>query len=37
MKEIIVDKTMIAYCGLDCGACKKFLKENCVVQILHLS
>ncbi len=29
MKEIIADKNLIAYCGLYCGACKKYLKGTC--------
>ena len=29
MKEISVDRNLIAYCGLYCGACKKYLKEKC--------
>ena len=30
MKAIVVDETLIAYCGLYCGACKKFIKEECL-------
>ncbi len=29
MKEIIADPNLIAYCGLYCGACKKYLKGKC--------
>lgn len=29
MKEIKSDKELIAYCGLYCGACKKYLSEKC--------
>jgi len=29
MKEICTDKNLIAYCGLYCGACKKYLQEKC--------
>ena len=29
MKEICVDRDLIAYCGLYCGACKRYLKEKC--------
>ncbi len=29
MKEITANKEMIAYCGLYCGSCKKYLKGNC--------
>ena len=29
MKEISADKDLVAYCGLYCGACKKYLKEKC--------
>jgi len=28
-KEIIVDKNLIAYCGLYCGACTRYLKGKC--------
>lgn len=27
--EIVVDKELIAYCGLYCGACRKFLMGKC--------
>ena len=30
MKEISTDSDMIAYCGLYCGACRKYLKEKCL-------
>ena len=29
MKEIISDPQSVAYCGLYCGACKKYLQEKC--------
>jgi hypothetical protein len=29
MKEIIQDKNLVAYCGLYCGGCKRFLAEKC--------
>lgn len=29
MSEIKNDKNLIAYCGLYCGACKKFIKSKC--------
>jgi len=29
MKEIISDPSRIAFCGLYCGACKKFLSDKC--------
>lgn len=29
MKEIIIDKSLIAKCGLYCAACTRFLKEKC--------
>jgi hypothetical protein len=29
MKEIVVDKELIAYCGLYCGACPRYLSEKC--------
>jgi len=29
MKEIVNDKNLIAYCGLYCGACPKYLKGKC--------
>jgi hypothetical protein len=29
MKEIAADKTLIAFCGLYCGACKSYLKGRC--------
>ena len=28
-KEIKIDKELIAYCGLYCGSCKKFLNGKC--------
>ncbi len=29
MKEIIADTKLIAYCGLYCGSCSRYLKESC--------
>ena len=29
MAEIVVDKNLVSYCGLFCGACPKYLKEKC--------
>ena len=29
MKPIIADKSLIAYCGLYCGSCKKYLSGSC--------
>ncbi|MCE5250137.1 DUF3795 domain-containing protein [bacterium] len=29
MRDISADKDLIAYCGLYCGACKKYLRESC--------
>ena len=29
MRAIPTDQALIAYCGLYCGACKKFLREKC--------
>jgi hypothetical protein len=29
MKEIVSDPHLVAFCGLYCGACKRYLKENC--------
>lgn len=29
MKEIIADKNLVAYCGLYCGACRRYLQEKC--------
>ena len=29
MKEIIADRALIAYCGLYCGSCKKYLNGSC--------
>jgi hypothetical protein len=29
MKQIISDKNLIAYCGLYCGSCGKYLKDKC--------
>ena len=29
MRPIIADQKLIAYCGLYCGACKRYLKEKC--------
>ena len=29
MKEITAEKNLVAYCGLYCGACKKYLRGKC--------
>ena len=29
MKVVVADTSLIAYCGLYCGACGKYLKEKC--------
>jgi hypothetical protein len=29
MKQIIADKNLVAYCGLYCGACNKYLDGKC--------
>jgi hypothetical protein len=29
MKEIVSDAGLVAYCGLYCGACKRYLREKC--------
>jgi len=29
MSEAVSDSRLVAYCGLYCGSCKKYLKENC--------
>jgi hypothetical protein len=29
MKEVAVNKDLVAYCGLYCGACRRFLKGGC--------
>lgn len=29
MKEITADKNLVAYCGLYCGACGRYLKGKC--------
>ena len=29
MRKIVADKKFIAYCGLYCGACKRYLQEKC--------
>ncbi|MCK5146273.1 DUF3795 domain-containing protein [bacterium] len=29
MKEIIADETLVAFCGLYCGACKAYKKGKC--------
>ncbi|HBI17540.1 MAG: hypothetical protein UR60_C0004G0010 [Candidatus Moranbacteria bacterium GW2011_GWF2_34_56] len=30
MKEIIKDESLVAYCGLYCGACKRYLEDKCL-------
>jgi len=30
MKSIVADSKLVAYCGLYCGACKRYLKESCL-------
>ena len=29
MKDIVADTKLVAYCGLYCGACKKYLNGKC--------
>ena len=29
MKEIVVNKDLVAFCGLYCGACRAYLREKC--------
>jgi len=29
MREITVNPSLVAYCGLYCGACRAYLKEKC--------
>lgn len=29
MREITADKSLVAFCGLYCGACGSYLKERC--------
>jgi hypothetical protein len=29
MREILADKELVAYCGLFCGACRRYLGEKC--------
>jgi hypothetical protein len=29
MKQIIADRNLVAYCGLYCGACRKYLNDSC--------
>jgi hypothetical protein len=29
MKEIISDSNMVAFCGLYCGACRRYLTDKC--------
>jgi len=29
MKEVVADQNLVGYCGLYCGACRKYLKEKC--------
>lgn len=28
-KEIVADKSLVAFCGLYCGACRSYLSEKC--------
>lgn len=30
MKEIVSDPKLVAFCGLYCGACRSYLKGNCL-------
>ncbi len=29
MKNIVADRQLVAYCGLYCGACKRYLNDKC--------
>jgi hypothetical protein len=29
MKEVVVNQDLVSYCGLYCGACKKFINGKC--------
>lgn len=29
MKQIVADPELVAYCGLYCGACPRYLKDRC--------
>ncbi|MCK9617710.1 MAG: DUF3795 domain-containing protein [Lentimicrobiaceae bacterium] len=29
MKNVVKDKSLVAFCGLYCGACKKYLTDKC--------
>jgi hypothetical protein len=29
MREIVSDTSLVAYCGLYCGACRAYLKQRC--------
>jgi hypothetical protein len=29
MKDIVADPSLVAYCGLYCGACKRYLQDKC--------
>lgn len=29
MKDVVVDQDLVSYCGLYCGACKKFVSGKC--------
>lgn len=29
MKDIVADPNLVAYCGLYCGACRKYLADKC--------
>lgn len=30
MKEIVKNESLVAYCGLYCGACKRYLADKCL-------
>ena len=30
MKKVLSDPQLVAYCGLYCGACKKYLQDKCL-------
>lgn len=29
MKQIVVDENLVSFCGLYCGACRRYLEEKC--------